>query len=156
MKTLTERLANGVPLQKAIYQLTNSHKKKRQRMNNRIKSILQHEYCYFITYTIKGTPQGVNKYTSDLRHSLNNFNNWVCNADYGSQYSRLHFHAIVGMNEKLDYKGHNLTWWYGTVDYIRIHKKNVGSLSRYILKLINHSLKESANNVMYCSKKSNN
>jgi len=64
---------------------------------------------------------------------------YVANVDYGKENGREHYHAII--NKKVD----PLTWSYGSCNVKLIFNKNCKALAKYINKLTNHALKDTAN-----------
>lgn len=67
-----------------------------------------------------------------------NFEEYICNVDYGSLNGRLHFHAVVRC------RGDPPQSPYGFCKYQKIFNdiENLGMCSNYLNKLTNHSTKE--------------
>lgn len=128
-----------------------------KRLYNKVCSILDNEYVYFLTFTFDNSKIPVNldlsSYNSDpfskfrtksrdtLTRLLNTFcSDYVGNEDFGSKNDRFHYHVLIACN---DSNSLNLAynWPYGFIDIEPIHSKNVACLSNYVNKLARHSIK---------------
>lgn len=123
----------------------------RSRLRKRIEFLCQSD-CLFLTLTFtddvlastseKTRKDYIRKFLKD--HS----SGYVANIDYGGKNDREHYHAIVqtGYIDSHDYP-------YGNLDFRRIRCSGGYSyrLSKYINKLVNHAVKDTAkqNRVIY-------
>ena len=66
---------------------------------------------------------------------------YIANIDYGSKNNREHYHFIAMVEDKIECNN----WKYGAsrFQFIPLTKKDVKSVKNYLLKLNNHSYKES-------------
>lgn len=66
---------------------------------------------------------------------------YIANIDFGTQNDREHYHFIAMIEKKMDLNN----WKYGgnKVDYVPIDSGEIQSVKNYLLKLNNHSYKES-------------
>lgn len=66
---------------------------------------------------------------------------YIANIDYGAKNGREHYHALVMVDKDID----NKKWKYGAINFQRVglNSKDIKSIKNYILKLNNHSYKES-------------
>lgn len=65
---------------------------------------------------------------------------YVSNIDFGGKKGREHYHALVLVNGKLDYK----KWKYGALNGKKVacSDTDIERTSRYVSKLSNHAIKE--------------
>ena len=146
-KTLKDRLQEQQSPQKAIKNTIQADQRSHSRTRKRITRIIQEQNAYFLTFTldnehlnlkqsthIKKITQALTKaYVID--YSLNN--------DYGDTNNRLHYHCIACFNLPLNYTMIQHDYQYGALNIKPIIKKDIKSLSEYIQKLKNHSIKKS-------------
>lgn len=66
---------------------------------------------------------------------------YIANIDYGDKNGREHYHSLVMIEKDID----NKKWEYGLINFqnIGLNSKDIKSVKNYILKLNNHSYKES-------------
>lgn len=66
---------------------------------------------------------------------------YIANVDYGSKNNREHYHFIAMIDKKIDLK----KWKHGSnkVSFVPLDKNEIQSIKNYLLKLNNHSYKES-------------
>lgn len=144
-------MQEGQDLQKAIYNLNKSYKKRNARLKKRLEKILQQEYAYFITFTI--APQhykyNYDTYLRKIKEALQSASGWVCNSDYGNDKGRLHFHVVASFNTQLDYNTINAVYNYGSVNFRPIYAKNEKAIREYLLKTFNHATKQSAGKIHF-------
>ena len=127
--------------------LNHSSYKRRIRLYERIESMLKSSKCLFLTLTFTDsvldttTEETRRKY---VRRFLKSFNTqYVANIDYGLQNEREHYHCVIAI-DRIEYS----KWKYGNIDFerIRLSKRDVETsskcLSKYIVKLTNHALKD--------------
>lgn len=121
----------------------------RCRLYKRIKYMFDHyDDIYFLTITLNDTYINYNLDTLKkyLKRALkNSYLIYICNIDYGSNSSRLHFHALVSG------KIQDFIWSYGFINEKVVNVKNEKNLASYILKFKNHALKDTtrSNKVIY-------
>lgn len=120
-------------------------KMKRYRTNKRIKTIFDYnERVYFVTLTFsdefleKCSIKTLLRYSREFLQS--HCNDYFANGDFGSRNGRFHVHAVCGDPHELE------TWKYGIVNFklANSESKDKLRLARYVAKLSNHSLKDSA------------
>ena len=146
MKTLRQRLDENQEPQKAINNTIKSHQKFYTRIRKRIKRILDQEHVYFMTFTLndrslnKTQRTHIKKITETLVSG--SVIDYVLNNDYGDKYNRLHYHCVACFNFQLDYTTIIDIYKYGAVNIREIVKKDLKSISEYILKLTNHAVKK--------------
>ncbi len=123
-----------------------AHLERVLRLKKRIKSILNSKHCLFITFTFtndilaKTSAQTRRKYVTRY---LNLFcGDYVANIDFGSKTDREHYHAVLGFDILL----HTPIWKYGFINIKHITKtdKTDTKLAKYVAKLTNHAIKETA------------
>ena len=154
-KTLQERLQQ-YPTHKAMYLFEKSTYNRNTRINNRTKQILNKEgFSYLITLTL--TDESIKKISLSylfrkVKEAMRTASLYIANEDYGSERGRLHFHVLASFNEQLDYTKTNpigQVWKYGGIDYQPIHTKNDKALSKYLTKLTNHAIKDTAKKIIF-------
>ena len=64
---------------------------------------------------------------------------YVANIDFGKKNGREHYHAVV--SNRVDPS----LWAYGSCNAIKITRYNSKALAKYVNKLTNHALKDTAN-----------
>jgi len=154
LKTFTERLKKYGP-GKAIELDNQSHYKRYSRIKKKVNEILTYDYTYFITFTLhdKGLKRDKEYLIRKIKEAIGSASLYIANEDYGSERGRLHFHALACFNEQLDYtipdNYVNEKWKYGTVDFKPIHTKNDAAITKYLTKLTNHTVKETAKRIIY-------
>lgn len=148
-KTIHQRLSEGQNIHKAVYNTRNSWKKFVSRLKTRFERMLEYPYSFLITFTIAPEYYELNKktYIRKIKEALGGASEWVFNEDYGTENGRLHFHALASFTEQIDYTIIEKIYKYGSVDFLEVKNKNEKALREYILKLINHSLKNSASTI---------
>lgn len=134
--------------------IDDAYRHKSKRLEKRIRKIIyDHEFSCFVTFTFddkhlknnndeskrKAVRRWLKKYCSD----------YVANVDYGEKNGRIHYHAVVSADCKLD----NKTWTYGAINFKKIVKFDEKALTQYVNKLTNHALKESAKRQVLIYKK---
>lgn len=131
---------------KECQRINHAHLERVLRLKKRIKSILSFKYPKFITLTFtdevlaKTSAQTRRKYVTRY---LNTFGgDYVANIDYGTKNEREHYHAVVGFDLLLD----TPIWKYGfsKIQNVRLEEKTETKLAKYVAKLTNHSIKETA------------
>lgn len=118
---------------------------KNTRLNQRVKNIVENENAVFYTLTISN--DHIDKKETTLRRYAikwckDHLVRYVGNSDYGKEKGRLHFHVIGNYNELPS----NETWKYGAINFKRVNT-NYKALVRYINKLTNHALKNTAHKI---------
>lgn len=145
-----EEIKEGRRINKATYT-------RRERLRSRILAMLESGHCIWCTFTWKNK---VFKTTNEetrrqyVRRHLNSFNcPYIANIDYGSDNEyisrkkqvkkgtqREHYHAIIQI-DKLPMKW-SFGWEY--LEHITIEEDTTYKMSKYLNKLTNHAIKESA------------
>lgn len=107
------------------------------------KIISEYQNPVFITLTFNETSLDFLSYETRRRYVSrwlsSQSNLYIANVDYGKENGREHYHAIS--NKKID----PLSWSYGACNVKAIVNKNSKALAKYINKLTNHALKDTAN-----------
>jgi len=150
-KTPLQRLEEGQTLSKVVKNTKASFEKFASRLKKRITHIIEHEYSYFITFTISNEHLGhiKNTYERKIKEALSSASSWVFNEDFGPTTNRLHYHSIVCYDSQLDYNTLLGIYKYGSIDIERIKARDEKSLREYISKQVNHASKDSAQKVFY-------
>lgn len=131
--------------------INRSYKDRQMRLRKRLSYMMECGSCLFLTLTfdrfyITLDYKTLRQYIRQYLNSLNCL--YVANADYGSKNGRLHFHAVVQLDSIIfdSYK-------YGNIDFRRIYLSDDSCkrLSHYLVKLSNHSIKNSTrfSSIMY-------
>lgn len=132
----------GEDLCKEGMRLNDSFYHRKLRLQNRINDMLAKD-CLFLTLTF--TDKVLQKTTKDTRRQhvrrfLRQFGcKYIANIDFGDKNNREHYHAIIQISE-INAK----LWDYGAINFKPIVVKNEKALSKYIAKLRNHAIKETA------------
>ena len=113
--------------------------------------MLQHEYTYFITFTIAPEYYDLkyNTYLRKIKEALAGASGWVVNSDYGKINERLHFHAVATFELQLDYNILNAIYKYGSINFKPIYNTDEKSLREYLNKTFNHTIKQTAGKIHY-------
>lgn len=122
---------------------------RKRRLQIRINYLLEHYDCYFLTLTFTDTvlqnttSDTRKKYITNFLSSLNTY--YIANKDFGTQNSREHYHCIIARRIPTE----KLTEYiekYGACYAEPIKKSELASLrlSKYVSKLTNHAVKETA------------
>lgn len=131
---------------------------KRLYHSKKIVEFLLYADCVFLTLTFNDKTLGSTsqntrrRYVRDYLNSIGAY--YLANIDYGKKNDREHYHAIVKATD-IDYSGWHK---YGAVKGKRIVVKDSAKLTRYILKLSKHSIKNTTKgfrvitNVKRCDK----
>ena len=145
-KTLKDRLQQQQPPQKAIYNTIKASEKSHTRIRKRLTRIIQEQHAYFLTFTLDNQhlnlkqPTHIKKITQALAQAY--VIDYSLNNDYGDLNNRLHYHCIACFNLPLNYTTIQNEYQYGALNIKPIIKKDIKSLSEYIQKLKNHSIKK--------------
>lgn len=136
------------------FKIYNSNKQRKKRNLDQIikwyfliMRIRSYEKYYLVFLTLTFTDDVLNKTKEDSRRKyvqrfLNkNSYHYIANIDYGAKNGREHYHALVMIEKDIDHS----KWEYGAINFKRIglNSKDIKSVKNYILKLNNHSYKES-------------
>jgi len=153
-KTLLQRIEEGQYYQKAIDNTIRCDQRFHFRIKQRIERILCEPYPYFITFTLSAYEEGqpTDKIIKAIKKALSGAEGWLFNEDYGTENGRLHYHAVAGFTEQLDYTTFISKYQYGAVNIRSIVKKDEKSLREYLLKVTAHSIKQTAGKI-YRSRK---
>lgn len=151
MKTLTDRLQEGQPIQKAINNLSQSYYRRDSRLKKRLENMMQNEHTYFITFTIAPKNYGLkyNTYLRKIKEALGGASAWVVNSDYGKTNERLHFHCVASFHSQLYYNTLNAIYKYGTIDFKPIYNTNEKAIREYLNKTFNHTIKQTAGKIHF-------
>lgn len=136
---------------KECIKINHAEYERTHRLKERVRAMLLNGSCIFLTLTF--TDQILNSTTPKQRRVavsrfLKKYNcSYVANIDFGvdkTKTMREHYHALINC-DKVNYKH----WQkFGNLDFERVRNKgienNTSKLSKYIAKLANHSIKESA------------
>lgn len=134
-------------IMKVATSINHSSYKRRLRLHERIEGMLKSSQCLFLTLTF--TDKVLSSTSEETRRQyvrkfLKSFNTqYVANIDYGLQNEREHYHCVIAI-DRIEYS----KWRYGNIDFerIRLSKRDIETsskcLSKYIVKLTNHALKD--------------
>ena len=124
-----------------------NHRKKNQRARQKIESIIQFGNALFLTLTftddvlVSTTEKTRRTYVS--RFLKENCIEYIANIDFGAKNGREHYHAVVSVDNKLDYSN----WKFGALNGVKIRKNsNPLVMAKYINKLSNHATKSTTKN----------
>lgn len=126
-----------------------SRYKRVQRIKKKVEEIVLSGSAIFVTLTftdivLKATSEETRK-KYIKRYLKENSLIYVANKDFGATNGREHYHAIVSSPTKLD-----LSRWsnYGAINVKRVRSstKDLVKVSKYVGKLTNHAIKETATN----------
>lgn len=130
----TEEYIEAEKINRAFYQRT-------KRLKNRVEQLLE-KPCVFLSLTFTDktlqntSPLTRRRYVTE--YLRNNYPNYVANIDFGDDFGREHYHAII-QTQKVDYKSwHHL----GAIKGEKIVVNNIVALAKYVSKLTNHAIKE--------------
>ena len=133
-----------------------NHRKKNQRARTKIESILQSGTALFLTLTftddvlVSTTEKTRRTYVS--RFLKENCIEYIANIDFGAKNGREHYHAVVSVDNKLDYS----KWKFGALNGVKIRKNSKPLvMAKYINKLSNHATKSTTKNSRLISSRSN-
>ena len=131
----------GINLNRSCY-------KRRERIKNRIEKSILSGKAIFLTLTFtdetlaKTNDETRRKYVR--RYLKEQCSCYVANIDFGSENGREHYHALVEpIGDAIDYE----PWHeYGCIkgEVVRSTKDDVVRTTKYVAKLTNHALKETA------------
>ena len=117
------------------------------RLKERVRTMLLNGSCLFLTLTF--TDDTLAKTNEKQRRVavvrfLKKYDcMYIANIDFGATNHREHYHALINCN-KVDSK----LWKLGNLDFKRVRLKEIETdktkLSKYIAKLSNHAIKETA------------
>jgi uncharacterized membrane protein YcjF (UPF0283 family) len=123
----------------------------KQRLYDRIYEMLKHD-SYFITLTYKNI---VNEYRAiqDMRTwSKKNCELFISNIDHGDENGRIHIHSVC-----TPYKDVRLveSWKHGIINVLKIRNNKIDGrkVVMYVAKLVNHSVKNTANKLIRSKKR---
>lgn len=143
IKELTKNKYNFKQLEKDI----KSYIGKKKRIKTRIQKMNPNN-LWFATYTIND--KSMNKDHIRKLRDLNKNNRYIINVDYGHKNSRKHYHGII------ESENEPITWNYGFCKFIKVGNVNEQALAKYINKITNHAIKDTAEKIIYSRKKNNN
>lgn len=128
---------------KKLFNKAHSVTQRKYNLRLRINYLLKNVNCMFVTFTldnehVNNSLPTIRKYITRLLKSMNCY--YVGNVDYGHTTERLHFHFVVGSDDKEFIKSH---YKIGFCDIKMINNKNSYKLANYIDKIVNHGLKDS-------------
>lgn len=151
---------------KACYQLSDSRKKQRQKVQNHLSFMFecQNVDLFFATFTFNDDSMELKDTTrkQQVRRAISDLEDYILNIDYGSENERQHYHAILMIKKgtyeitkkgKIKHKGifknyvcidlldnkYKLGWYM--LEPIRENEKSKKKISNYISKLVMHSVK---------------
>lgn len=132
-----------------LRQISNNHKQKQFRNNKKVAFLLSSP-CVFLTLTWNDKTLEETNETTRRRYVRQYLNSLGCyylgNIDYGKETHREHYHAIVQLSSVDLDEWSRLHDSYIFSKKVRCDKVSSNNLTRYILKLSNHSVKTSTEN----------
>lgn len=136
------------------FKIYNSNKQRKRRnldqfikwyfLMMRIRSYEKYKLV-FLTLTFKDEWLESTSFITRRRYTQRFLNenafHYIANVDYGDENGREHYHALVMIDKDIEHK----LWKYGAINFqnIPLKSKDIKSVKNYILKLNNHSYKES-------------
>ena len=133
-----------------------NYRKKNQRARQKIESIIQSGNALFLTLTftndVLASTISKTRKTYVSRFLKQNCIEYIANIDFGSKNGREHYHAVVSVENKLDYS----KWKFGALNglKIRFNSKAI-AMAKYINKLSNHATKSTTKNSRLIYSRSN-
>lgn len=130
------------------YAINNAKYKRVQRIKQRVNDIVMSGSAIFVTLTFTDSVfSSTNEETRKKyvkRYLKENSSIYVANKDFGANKGREHYHAIVStLSNSI-----NLSPWhqYGAINVQRVRSKSndLIKVSKYVAKLSNHAIKETA------------
>ena len=133
---------------KAYYNYKSSWDNMKQRLYNRAYEISEHG-GYFVTLTYKDEflPSEKDAKIQMKEWSRNNCELFMSNIDYGDLNGRIHIHSMCLPKENIKLVK---SWQYGAINVQGIQNAKKSVL--YITKLVNHSIKDTASNLIRSKK----
>lgn len=147
--------------------LYNAKRSRSSRLKNRISSNFNLGFAYFVTLTFNDDCLS-NTSASSRRQFVSRFLSsldcmfWA-NLDYGGQFGREHYHAVVILNDSVNCDSKSPDYFFSgwnkrgfsSAYLIPDNDLDQDKISRYISKCSNHALKETAlrSNLIYSRKK---
>ena len=135
-------IKHGAYYIKVARNINNANSSRVRRLKKRIMKYLSLGQCLFVTLTFSNdvldstSVSTRRKYVQKYLKSKSS--HYIANIDYGNKNEREHYHAVILIDQIDD------TWEYGFAKYKKVYKANSEiALSRYVLKLTNHAIKES-------------
>lgn len=135
-----------------LERINNNFNNKRYRVNKKVSFLLNDE-CLFLTLTFNDKTLSDTSDTTRRRYVRAYLNSlgcsFVCNIDYGKKNGREHYHALVNTTS-CNYKE-----WHknGAIKGEHVHVSSDNKkLSRYIVKLTSHAIKNTTKNNRIMSK----
>ena len=136
---------NFPDLWKEAQRLNHSRYQRIRRLKNFIFGLILNYKCVFLTFKfsnealISTSEQTRKTYVTRFLKSYNA--PFVANKDFGDLHGREHYHAVLGVN-KVDFS----SWKLGNLDAERVRdtKNSSEKLAKYVAKLTNHAIKETA------------
>ena len=118
----------------------------KKRLKSRTKYLLELGTCLFLTLTFNDLHYNSTSESTKwqyAKHYLEDLQcKYICNHDYGEQYERFHFHAII-QKDYISEEEANKWRKYGNINFKLITTPNEKALAEYVLKFTNHALKDS-------------
>lgn len=131
-----------------IVRLSGRNKRRWMRVRSAVRAMLQHSNVCLVTLTFDDeTLFGTNETTRRTyvrKYLSNQSDRYIANRDFGKKNGREHYHALVV--GKINFK----EWKHGTANSKKVkvpkdgEKEAVSRLSKYIDKITNHALKDTA------------
>lgn len=115
-----------------------------------IKNMLDNYSCLFLTLTFND--KCLHNTTAEtrriyVRRFLKNYNTYaLANIDFGSKNEREHYHCVVAVENV-----NHFDWSYGSINFRKIvyNLEDSSCITNYILKLAQHSVKDTTGGLMY-------
>lgn len=122
-----------------VFKLRQSRKKT---IRQRCKRILSMANPVFLTFTFdsRKVDASVSSMRKYVQRWLNaNCDDYVCNIDFGMRFGRIHFHALVCSDKKMDY----VSWAHekGFLHSKKVYSSDSRKLEEYVTKFTNHATK---------------
>ena len=127
--------------------LTNAYFERVKRLEKRISMMLALGNCVFLTLTFTDkclSDTNLNTRRQYVRRWLDSVSPiYIANIDFGKTNHREHYHAVVLLENTIDYT----SFGHGAVNGKVVRSENdYKKLSKYVAKLKNHAIKETTNN----------
>lgn len=134
-KTLNDRLLEGQDIVRAIKNTYKSYKSKITRYNKRLEIMLIQPYLYFMTFTLTNEFINLEHKTIErkIKEALKSASHYIVNQDYGKEFGRLHYHALVSYDIQLNYNTLYDIYKYGAINYQPVKIRNQKAIREYLL-----------------------
>lgn len=145
-----------------------SRQAKQRRLFKRISKYFNRGFAFFVTLTFDDyylqslSFASKREAVTSFFRGLNAF--YIANVDYGEKNNRIHYHAFIVLENIPDNVNikkiknrlfYNIPGWrfgFSSFAIINGYDSDIKRISKYINKLTNHAVKDTADKIIYCRK----